>query len=499
MFVSPSEEREYRYVRDVVKIPEADTDREDEADTAVIPGPPRPADDAPAMEAPPSEPAAREADGSAEDRNPGDDASEPAGPASGDGADGGEEPATPDPAPAAGPVSGGEGTPADQADGSTEEDDEAAVRALAANDAVGATGDATRYGLSIPFTRWLIAYKAGLTAKDFAIVSDEDRALAEKERADSARAAAVPAAEAAVKAVSTPADATPDASAPSEPADTDTAGEPEGRGDEPTAGEPTAGDPASKSADPMTEGTDASVETHDASGTVPPAPEPREPEPAAPDPAPGEDRGERTVEDDPHADGDSTPADDDVLSIPEAEEVGDDRSEREALIGQFGARTQMRDTYYPNLAAFVELHVAHMWPYQQGVMTKFLWVPDWWRYPPLIYQLDALWRAYENARRQPGQMMVFNIQAFGLLDRVFNKDTGLVASLGIDENKTATGPNEPLPCIRPPKGWRRKAMEPLRPVRPKEMEDAAAGLDRERPIRRPNIRMFDRKQQEGGR
>lgn len=499
MFVSPSEEREYRYVRDVVKIPEADTDREDEADTAVIPGPPRPADDAPAMEAPPSEPAAREADGSAEDRNPGDDASEPAGPASGDGADGGEEPATPDPAPAAGPVSGGEGTPADQADGSTEEDDEAAVRALAANDAVGATGDATRYGLSIPFTRWLIAYKAGLTAKDFAIVSDEDRALAEKERADSARAAAVPAAEAAVKAVSTPADATPDASAPSEPADTDTAGEPEGRGDEPTAGEPTAGDPASKSADPMTEGTDASVETHDASGTVPPAPEPREPEPAAPDPAPGEDRGERTVEDDPHADGDSTPADDDVLSIPEAEEVGDDRSEREALIGQFGARTQMRDTYYPNLAAFVELHVAHMWPYQQGVMTKFLWVPDWWRYPPLIYQLDALWRAYENARRQPGQMMVFNIQAFGLLDRVFNKDTGLVASLGIDENKTTTGPNEPLPCIRPPKGWRRKAMEPLRPVRPKEMEDAAAGLDRERPIRRPNIRMFDRKQQEGGR
>ena len=124
-----------------------------------------------------------------------------------------------------------------------------------------------------------------------------------------------------------------------------------------------------------------------------------------------------------------------MLSIPESREIGDDQAEREALIGQFGARTQMRDTYYPNLASFVELHVANMWPYQQGVMTKFLWVPDWWRYPPLIYQLDALWRAYENARRQPGQMMIFNIQAFGLLDRVFNKDTGLVASLGIDENE----------------------------------------------------------------
>ena len=93
----------------------------------------------------------------------------------------------------------------------------------------------------------------------------------------------------------------------------------------------------------------------------------------------------------------------DVLSIPESREIGDDQAEREALIGQFGARTQMRDTYYPNLASFVELHVANMWPYQQGVMTKFLWVPDWWRYPPLIYQLDALWRAYENARKAPGQ------------------------------------------------------------------------------------------------
>lgn len=191
-----------------------------------------------------------------------------------------------------------------------------------------------------------------------------------------------------------------------------------------------------------------------------------------------------------------------MLSIPESREIGDDQAEREALIGQFGARTQMRDTYYPNLASFVELHVANMWPYQQGVMTKFLWVPDWWRYPPLIYQLDALWRAYENARRQPGQMMIFNIQAFGLLDRVFNKDTGLVASLGIDENGHTTGPGEPLPCERPPKGWRRKAMEPLRPVRPKEMEEAAVAIpDRERPPRRPNIKLhaIGRNQQEGGR
>lgn len=299
-----------------------------------------------------------------------------------------------------------------------------AMASAAANLAVEGVEDVTRYGLTIPFTRWLLAYKAGLAAEDFAISTKEDLELAERERAP----------------------ATPPADAQSDDVEEDKADDavPDAQGDG--------------------EDTDA-------------APEPKDGDDGEPD---GED----------------------VLSIPESREIGDDQAEREALIGQFGARTQMRDTYYPNLASFVELHVANMWPYQQGVMTKFLWVPDWWRYPPLIYQLDALWRAYENARRQPGQMMIFNIQAFGLLDRVFNKDTGLVASLGIDENEHTTGPGEPLPCERPPKGWRRKAMEPLRPVRSKEMEEAAAAIpDRERPPRRPNIKMhtIGRSQQEGGR
>ena len=101
-------------------------------------------------------------------------------------------------------------------------------------------------------------------------------------------------------------------------------------------------------------------------------------------------------------------------------------------------------------------------------------------------------------------MMIFNIQAFGLLDRVFNKDTGLVASLGIDENEHTTRPGEPLPCVRPPKGWRRKAMEPLRPVRPKEMDETMPSMETERtirrmPPRRVGVRMRNETQQEGDR
>lgn len=291
-------------------------------------------------------------------------------------------------------------------------------RAIAATHAVEGVEDATIYGLTIPFLRWLIAYKAGLTAEDFAISSKED--LAETEQEHESR----------------PHDSEPDRHAAASAAD---------------------------------------VEPN---------------------------RQETTVR--PEVGMDTDDGEDDVLSIPESKEIGDDQAEREALIGQFGARTQTRDTYYPNLASFVELHVANMWPYQQGVMTKFLWVPDWWKHPPLIYQLDALWRAYENARRQPGQMMIFNIQAFGLLDRVFNKDTGLVASLGIDENEHTTGPGEPLPCVRPPKGWRRKAMEPLRPVRPKEMDETMPSMETERtirrmPPRRVGVRMRNETQQEGDR
>lgn len=331
--------------------------------------------------------------------------------------------------------------PPDHAGRPEDPDMEYAAAASAANLAVEGVEDVTRYGLTIPFTRWLLAYKAGLAAEDFAISTREDLERAERERAS----------ETPPTAPGVPTDGNPD----------------------PT---PTAAPPVETPSDTAEE--DAAAED------VPPAPGNEEDPGDAPEPTDGESDG------------------DDVLSIPESREIGDDQAEREALIGQFGARTQMRDTYYPNLASFVELHVANMWPYQQGVMTKFLWVPDWWRYPPLIYQLDALWRAYENARRQPGQMMIFNIQAFGLLDRVFNKDTGLVASLGIAENEHTTGPGEPLPCERPPKGWRRKAMEPLRPVRPKEMEEAAAVIpDRERPPRRPNmkLRAIGRNQQEGGR
>lgn len=117
------------------------------------------------------------------------------------------------------------------------------------------------------------------------------------------------------------------------------------------------------------------------------------------------------------------------------------------------------ETYYPNLAAFVERFVANVFCYHQSASVNMQWVSDWWRYPALVFPLDAMWRAYENARKAPGQMMIFYIQAASMLDRVFDKDRGIVASLDCKQNLTRKG--EPLPCERPRRAWREPILETL--------------------------------------
>ena len=57
----------------------------------------------------------------------------------------------------------------DHADRPTDPDMAYVAAVAAANLAVEGVEDVTRYGLTIPFTRWLFAYKAGLAAEDFAI------------------------------------------------------------------------------------------------------------------------------------------------------------------------------------------------------------------------------------------------------------------------------------------------------------------------------------------
>ena len=78
----------------------------------------------------------------------------------------------------------------DHADRPTDPDMAYVAAVAAANLAVEGVEDVTRYGLTIPFTRWLFAYKAGLAAEDFAISTKEDLELAERERAAETTSAA---------------------------------------------------------------------------------------------------------------------------------------------------------------------------------------------------------------------------------------------------------------------------------------------------------------------
>lgn len=128
-----------------------------------------------------------------------------------------------------------------------------------------------------------------------------------------------------------------------------------------------------------------------------------------------------------------------------------------------GMYPAMQLSYYPNLVSFVELYVAHVFPYKQGATGQFLWVSDWWRYPALVAALDAMWRSFEQTRQQPEGMMAWLLNAKSLFAQTFDRDTGIVASLGVTAVSTAA--NTPLPCQRPPTRWMLDIAKQLTPTR----------------------------------
>lgn len=147
-----------------------------------------------------------------------------------------------------------------------------------------------------------------------------------------------------------------------------------------------------------------------------------------------------------------------------------DPETEERYDAQMGARVARTETFYPNLVAFVECFLAHVLPFHQSASSHIQWVPDWWRHPALVFPLDAIWRSYETSRRSPGQMMIWYIQAASMLDRVFDKDRGIVAS--IDARTITTAKGEPLPCERPSRGWRAPIVDMLSVPKPRHGDDS---------------------------
>lgn len=197
---------------------------------------------------------------------------------------------------------------------------------------------------------------------------------------------------------------------------------------------------------------------------------------STPDPQPVASQSDKRPALPAHAPTDTVADGDGAASLSEPESRTLDRRTASQVEGQFGMRLRVQETYYPNLVAFVERFFARVFPYHQSAVVPIKWTSQWWRWPALVFPLDALWRSYEAARKTPAGMVNFYAQAANMIDRVFNKDTGVIASLPVKEEHTRAG--EPLPCEHPPRDWRAGIVAQLEPPRPEgraHADDHTAG------------------------
>jgi hypothetical protein len=138
-----------------------------------------------------------------------------------------------------------------------------------------------------------------------------------------------------------------------------------------------------------------------------------------------------------------------------------------------GAEPNPEKLIYPNLRAFVERFITNVFAYQQAPSShQVKWMGDWWRYPCLVFPLDAMWRGYEAAAHADGrEMQAWYFQALQLFNLVFGKDRGIVASLPENED-THTAKGEPLPVEEPYARWHQDILETL--MKPPAWEDEPA-------------------------
>lgn len=127
-----------------------------------------------------------------------------------------------------------------------------------------------------------------------------------------------------------------------------------------------------------------------------------------------------------------------------------------------GADPQPEKLIYPSLRAFVERFITNVFAYQQAPSShQVKWMSDWWRYPCLVFPLDAMWRGYEAAAHADGrEMQAWYFQALQLFQLVFGKDRGIVASLPENED-TYSAKGEPLPVEEPYARWHQDVLDML--------------------------------------
>ena len=103
------------------------------------------------------------------------------------------------------------------------------------------------------------------------------------------------------------------------------------------------------------------------------------------------------------------------------------------------------EMHFPNLDAFVRTFVVTTFRRRVGPQAKYRWAADWFRNSEAIVRLDAMWRAWEQARRETtGMARWLRDTADPQMQILLDPDGPFRSS------QDTNGPDEPLPYNPPP-------------------------------------------------
>ncbi len=59
-------------------------------------------------------------------------------------------------------------------------------------------------------------------------------------------------------------------------------------------------------------------------------------------------------------------------------------------------------TLFPNVYLFVRDHLVHVYERETSKQGSFRWCSRWFEHPEAVSRLEALWKAFESLRQDPG-------------------------------------------------------------------------------------------------
>jgi len=67
-----------------------------------------------------------------------------------------------------------------------------------------------------------------------------------------------------------------------------------------------------------------------------------------------------------------------------------------------GAETEEVENHFPNVYVFVQHFLVKVYARPVRAQLSWRWCSQWWNHPEAVSRLEALWKAFEILRRDPG-------------------------------------------------------------------------------------------------